>query len=97
MRKIATTALDRAGIAWRIAFTSRSLSGIWAAMHAGLGVTVRTTIGVPQTMHIIPAPELPALGDIGISLYQSDNAPGDANLRLQETIALEVSRHLSGG
>jgi len=97
MRKIATTALDRAGIAWRIAFTSRSLSGIWAAMRAGLGVTVRTTIGVPQAMRIIPAPELPPLGDMGISLYQSSNTPSDANLRLQETIALEVSRHLSGG
>ncbi|MFZ4834471.1 LysR substrate-binding domain-containing protein [Rouxiella sp. Mn2063] len=94
MRKIATTALDRAGIAWRIAFSSRSLSGIWAAITAGLGITVRTTIGVPQAMRIISAPELPPLGDIGISLYQSNNAPDDANLRLQETIALEVSRHL---
>lgn len=29
--RCATDALDRAGIAWRIAFTSPSLGGLWAA------------------------------------------------------------------
>jgi DNA-binding transcriptional LysR family regulator len=37
MRTAATRALDKAGIPWRIAVTSRSLNGIWAAASAGLG------------------------------------------------------------
>ena len=42
MRTAATTALDRAGVPWRVAFTSASLAGTWAAVKAGLGVSVRT-------------------------------------------------------
>ncbi len=44
-RRLALEALDRAGIPWRVAFTSPSLSGLWAAAAAGLGVTVRTELG----------------------------------------------------
>ena len=36
----AHAALDRAGIPWRIAFTSPSLAGIWAAAAAGLGIVL---------------------------------------------------------
>ncbi|WP_265449206.1 LysR substrate-binding domain-containing protein, partial [Aeromonas salmonicida] len=42
MRSRALKALDDAGIPWRIAFTSQSLGGIWAALQAGLGITVRS-------------------------------------------------------
>ena len=42
MRARAIRALDDAGIPWRIAFTSQSLGGIWAAVQAGLGITVRS-------------------------------------------------------
>ncbi len=38
-------ALEKARIPWRLAFTSPSLSGVWAAVAAGLGVTVRTRAG----------------------------------------------------
>jgi DNA-binding transcriptional LysR family regulator len=41
-RAAATAALDRAGRAYRIAATSASLSGLGAAVRAGLAVTART-------------------------------------------------------
>lgn len=72
MRTAAIDALDRAGIAWRIAFTSTSLSGVWAAVAAGLGVTVRTTVGVPASVRPLPASVLPALPTIGVNLLQAD-------------------------
>lgn len=84
MRSAATAALDSAGIAWRIAFTSRSLGGIWAAMAAGLGVTVRTDFGMPAGMRILS--ELPDAGDMGISLHQSQTQPEQAVCTLQEAI-----------
>lgn len=69
MRSRATACLDRAGIPWRIVFVSQSLSGIWAAVQAGLGITIRTQIGMPASLrkltHILPAP-----GSLGISLKQ---------------------------
>ncbi|WP_244490658.1 LysR substrate-binding domain-containing protein, partial [Rhizobium sp. Root268] len=50
MRSIATKALDEADLAWRIAFVGSSLASLWAAAKAGLGVTVRTKIGLPDTV-----------------------------------------------
>ena len=65
-RTAALAALDRAGIPWHVAFTSQSLAGIWAAVDAGLGVTVRTPVGVPRALRVVdpvaaPAAGLPAL------------------------------------
>lgn len=62
----ATAALDQAGIAWRVVFTSPSLAGLWAAAAAGLGVTVRTRYGLPASVCALDAaalglPPLPSL------------------------------------
>ncbi len=86
MRSTAIAALDRAGIAWRIAFTSRSLSGIWAAASAGLGITLRTEMGMPAGLHIINRPELPEMGNIGIALHQSNSHLSQATGYLHQTI-----------
>ncbi|WP_175105332.1 LysR substrate-binding domain-containing protein [Pararobbsia alpina] len=51
----ATAAVDRKGIAWRLAFTSPSLSGLWAATAAGLGLTVRTRYGLPPAVRALDA------------------------------------------
>ncbi|MFP3500952.1 LysR substrate-binding domain-containing protein [Burkholderia sp. SIMBA_062] len=62
----ATDALDRAGVAWRVAFTTPSLAGLWAAAAAGLGLTVRSHYGLPASVRVLDAasfglPELPSL------------------------------------
>jgi DNA-binding transcriptional LysR family regulator len=67
----ATAALDRAGIAWRVAFTSPSLSGLWAAAAAGLGVTVRTRFGLPASVEPLDDRALPALPAIPLALHRS--------------------------
>jgi DNA-binding transcriptional LysR family regulator len=62
-RAAATAALDRAAIAWTVAFTSSSLAGLWAAVDAGLGISVRTPAGIPPHLvalrHGVGLPELP--------------------------------------
>ncbi|WP_250509846.1 LysR substrate-binding domain-containing protein [Caballeronia sp. GACF4] len=72
----AAAALDRAGIKWRIAFTSPSLSGLWAAAAAGLGVTVRTAYGVPTTVRALECDEsgLPPLPSIPLALHRGSGA-----------------------
>jgi DNA-binding transcriptional LysR family regulator len=72
MRAAATRALDQAGIPWRIVFTSPGLSGVWAAVAAGLGVTVRTAVGLPPSLRLLDAPILPPLPDIGLRLYRAE-------------------------
>jgi len=90
MRTAAIDALDRAGIAWRIAFTSTSLSGVWAAVGADLGVTVRTAVGLPASVRPLPASSLPALPTIGVQLLQAEAQPGPVAQRLREIVLAAV-------
>jgi len=74
LRTVATEALDRAGLSWRMAFSSPSLGGIWAAVAAGLGLTIRTDIGLPANVRAM-APEvlgLPALPKMALVLHQKE-------------------------
>ncbi|MDQ0395121.1 LysR substrate-binding domain-containing protein [Labrys monachus] len=75
-RTAATEALDRAGIAWRIAFTGASLTGLWAAVAAGLGITLRTAIGLPAGLAPIePGGALPAgFRSLPLRLYRGHAA-----------------------
>ncbi len=52
-RQRAIEMLEAGGQPWRIAFTSSSLAGVWAAVSAGLGVTVRTPIGMPPELEVL--------------------------------------------
>ncbi|WP_017348443.1 LysR substrate-binding domain-containing protein [Pantoea sp. A4] len=69
MRSRAIECLDRANIPWQVVFVSQSLSGIWAAVQAGLGITLRTRIGMPGNLHVAGA-VLPSPGNLGITLEQ---------------------------
>jgi DNA-binding transcriptional LysR family regulator len=66
----ALAALDKAGVPWRIAFTSRSLHGLWAVVEAGLGVTLRTAVGLPATLRVLDG--LPALADPALPVCLHD-------------------------
>jgi DNA-binding transcriptional LysR family regulator len=88
MRSAAIDALDRAGVPWRIAFTSASLAGTWAAVKAGLGVSVRTPFGLPADVHALETQRagLPALPELGLALYRSEAEASSAVARLRELI-----------
>lgn len=76
-RAAGVAALDAAGIPWRLAFTSPSLTGLWAAVAAGLGVSLRTPAGLPGNVRVIGVEEsrLPTLPQIALSLHAADAAP----------------------
>lgn len=91
MRTAATAALDHAGIAWRSAFTSPSLAGLWAAVSAGLGLTIRTEMGLPATVRALTPGEagLPPLPSVGLALHFAEADPAPATTRLA-AIVLEA-------
>ncbi|WP_017462445.1 LysR substrate-binding domain-containing protein [Dyella ginsengisoli] len=97
VRRAAIDALDRAGIAWRIAFTSASLAGTWAAVTAGLGVSVRTPLGLPAGVRALTAKEagLPALPMLGLALHRAEAEPPAAVARLAEILVGTLSPSLS--
>jgi DNA-binding transcriptional LysR family regulator len=96
-RAAGVAALDKAGIPWRIAFTSPSLAGLWAAAAAGLGVTLRTSAGLPASLRALGPREggLPRLPDISLIMHTADAVASPAVVRLagilKETLAMSLA------
>lgn len=95
-REAGIAALDAAKISWRLVFTSPSLSGLWAAVAAGLGITLRIPHGVPPSLAKIDAraAKLPGLPTVGIALKTAEAKPALATARLatilREAMAVSV-------
>lgn len=92
MRSAATSALDRAGMTWRLAFTSSSLSGIWAAVGAGLGITIRTPAGLPRNLQVLDG--MPALPTIGLVLHRAESEPAAPVQQLEEIVLAALDKVL---
>ncbi|QXI25990.1 LysR substrate-binding domain-containing protein [Pseudomonas vanderleydeniana] len=84
LRSAATEALDQARIPWRVALTSPSVGGIWAAVTAGLGVTLRTRIGLPEHLAVLPG--LPSVPSLGYVLHRAVAEPVGAVRQLASLI-----------
>ncbi|HEV7815481.1 MAG TPA: LysR substrate-binding domain-containing protein [Janthinobacterium sp.] len=95
-RSAGIAALDAAGIPWRITFISASLAGLWAAAEAGLGITLRTAIGMPKTLAALdPALSgLPPLPDVPLALHRAELEPDVAVSRLAGILRETISEQL---
>ena len=90
----ATRVLDQAGIAWRVAAISPSLGGLWATARGGLGLTVRTLLGVPAGLRAAPTLfGLPRLGAFPVTLHLRPGAGALAD-RLAAIVADVAARAL---
>jgi len=96
-RAAGIAALDQAGIPWRLAFTSPSLAGLWAAAEAGLGVTLRTRIGMPPALRVVePASVgLPPLPSLPLSLIEAEAEPPALVKRLAEILRDTVAEAMT--
>jgi DNA-binding transcriptional LysR family regulator len=96
-REKALAALDHAGLSWRIAFSSSSLRGLWAAVEAGLGVTLRTAVGLPEGLSALGKtnglPPAPKLG-ISLSLHDAKRTMSPAAKRLRSIVVETLEAHL---
>jgi DNA-binding transcriptional LysR family regulator len=69
-RTAALEALDRAALKWDIVFESPNLVGQWAAVKAGLGISVRLLTSIPPDLVALgPKEGLPALGTVPLTLH----------------------------
>ena len=92
LRSAAIDALDRAGIRWRIALTSPSVAGIWAAVEAGLGVTLRTSMGLPPALCKLD--DLPPVPSLGYELHRNRQQPSEPVTQLARLIQRSLEKHL---
>jgi DNA-binding transcriptional LysR family regulator len=87
-------ALESAGRPWRVAMTSPSLTGLWAAVSAGLGLTTRAELSLPADVRIIDL-GLPPLGNIPVVLHRRRNLRAPNAMRFaeitEELVAISIS------
>jgi DNA-binding transcriptional LysR family regulator len=100
-RRIALEGLDRARIPWVPMFTSPSLTGLWAAVSAGLGVTVRTELAVPAGIQRFRNRPLPSLPPLALWMHGGESAGSEAvdllRSMLLDTLRRGVSSLALGG
>ncbi len=101
-RTLALQALDRTGRAWRMACTSGSLSGLYAAARAGLGVAPHSARLLPQGLAPIPFSRfLPELSDVEFVVISSEQhhvtAPGLMDVLIENVGGLRSSDGLAMG
>jgi DNA-binding transcriptional LysR family regulator len=79
-RTAALEALDRAALKWDIVFESPNLLGQWAAVKAGLGISVRLLTSVPPDLVVLgPQDGLPALGTVPLTLHAAHQLSAGAH------------------
>ena len=86
-------ALESAGRSWRVAMTSPSLTGVWAAVSAGLGLTTRAELGLPADVQTIEL-GLPSLGNIPITLHRRRGLRAPNAMRFAEITEESVGTYL---
>ena len=87
-RNAAIRTLEESGFRWTVAFQSSTLSGLWAAIASGLGVTARTGSALPGGLRVLgPESGLPELPRSTTALESSPGRPlGPAAARLSELL-----------
>lgn len=72
-RQTALKVLEASGASWRLALTTPSLPGIWAALRSGQGISVRTPHRIPKGVRDVGAEfDLPRLPPIELRLLSAE-------------------------
>lgn len=86
-REAGTRALDQAGMAWRPAFVTASLQSLWAGVAAGLGITLRTSAGIPPQLKRLDGKYgLPPLPRVDVCLHAGGDPASPALMHLRRTV-----------
>ncbi|QGZ66682.1 LysR family transcriptional regulator [Paraburkholderia acidisoli] len=93
-RQTALRALDQKRRAWRLALTTPSLPGVWAALRFGHGVTVRTAHAVPRGVQALHEAGLPRLPALELRLHERAQA-GGAAAELRDVLVAAVGAEVS--
>jgi len=92
IRQKTIEALDHAGIPWKISFVGQSLTSLWQAVEAGLGITVRSSLCVPD--HLIKINELPTPGSLRVCLNRSQPILSNEKQPLYDQVKAEILHYV---
>jgi len=92
LRDWATHALDQAGIPWRIAYTSTTVTGLEAAVRAGIAIGVFREATISQRLKVLGAREgMPAMPECEVWLAATPG-PGRKAVELLEAFLIHKLR-----
>ena len=91
-RESAIHALEKAGVKWRLSYTSPSYAGKMAAVKAGLGISIIQETLIPDYLTQLENKILPSLSEIPISLIKKQN--GNKAIESLEYFLLKKLRSL---
>jgi DNA-binding transcriptional LysR family regulator len=96
-RKAAVQQLEAAGIPYRIAATSPSLDGLWAALEGGLGITARTAMQLPTPLVANKSVHsLPSLPTFPVVLHRGPDVATPAIDALHSLLGMATDGALAG-
>lgn len=96
-RQAGTEALDKAGLVWRPAFITSSLQSLWAGVAAGLGITLRTSAGIPSGLTRLDGRHgLPPLPRVDVCLHGNTGSASPALKQLRRTVTEHALAELAG-
>ncbi len=94
-RKCAILHLEAANMPYRIAASSPSLDGLWAALLGGLGITARVSLNLPEGLVAGRSMcNLPSLGSMPVTLHRNAHSRGVATDRMASLLTEAVERQL---
>jgi Transcriptional regulator len=86
-RRAGIEALDHASIPWRLAYATASLQSLWAGVAAGLGITLRTTAGIPPSLvRLDERHGLPPLPVVELCLHAAQHTANPASGQLERVV-----------
>lgn len=93
-RASAITALNRAGLRWRIAFTSSNPGSTNVAVQCGLGLSVKAVRSLPPGCRVIGAEEgLPPLGSVFVEMHTLGPVLGEPVRMIRDLMLETAERH----
>lgn len=97
-RQQAIKALDNAGLNWRIALSGSSMSALWAAAKAGLGLVARTAVHVPDGVTCVDGKfDLPELDAVPLHLVRASPRDDSVIDHLAGLLVNAVDHHVAQG
>ncbi len=97
-RQAGIEALEQARVPCRLALSTPNVSGLWAAVKAGIGITPLTPLGVPEDLRILARPErLPPLPHVQLVLSAGTESLSPAALRLAGLLSDQLAAALPSG
>ncbi|KAA8731680.1 LysR family transcriptional regulator [Acinetobacter qingfengensis] len=95
LREMAIKKLDQQGLQWHIAYECNSVHALWAALRAGIGISLRALLSVPEDIQVLKLDSLPLLDDMTFGMYKTNSEPNTLLNQFEQYVIKNIERKSS--